>query len=159
MCEVNGRFLLNCLSALSIASIIPKRFPIAVPHQEDDPGVTIEPNSYYPREDILWDWGKKNSMQWNVICLSFILGAVRHATVNIVYPLCVYAAVQAHMKQSLVFPGDYLAWDKEQIQSSAMLNSYMSEWTASTPAASDEAFNAGDDFPFYWSCFWPVLAS
>lgn len=63
------------------------------------------------------------------------------------------------MKQSLVFPGDYLAWDKEQIQSSAMLNSYMSEWTASTPAASDEAFNAGDDFPFYWSCFWPVLAS
>lgn len=78
---------------------------------------------------------------------------------NLVYPLCVYAAVQAHMKQPLVFPGDYLAWDKEQIQSTAMLNSYLSEWAALTPAAGDEAFNAGDDFPFYWSRFWPILAS
>ena len=53
------------------------------------------------------------------------------------------------MTQPLVFPGDYLAWDKEQSQSSAMHNSYLSEWAPLTPAASDEALNAGDDFPFY----------
>ena len=77
---------------------------------------------------------------------------------NLVYPLAVYAAVQSHLKQPLVFPGDFAAWDKEQIQSSAMLNSYMSEWAALTPEAENHAFNAGDAFPFTWSRFWPVLA-
>ncbi|MCJ1300163.1 hypothetical protein MMC08_002957 [Hypocenomyce scalaris] len=172
LCEVNGRLLRHCLLALSLASIRPNRFvlqtglkqygghlgPIHTPHQEDDPRVTIEPNFYYLQEDILFKWCRQNATQWNVIRPSFILGAVKDAAMNMVYPLCVYAAVQAHLTQPLVFPGDYVAWDKEQIQSTAMLNSYMSEWAALTPAAGDQAFNAGDDFPFYWSRFWPILA-
>lgn len=29
----------------------------------------------------------------------------------------VYGAVQAHLKQPVTFPGDYLAWDREMCQS------------------------------------------
>ncbi|KAI9871681.1 MAG: hypothetical protein M1830_002620 [Pleopsidium flavum] len=173
MCEVNGRLLQNCLSAFKIASIHPQRIvlqtglknygghlgPISTPHIESDPRVTIEPNFYYTQEDILFEYCKQNSTQWNVIRPSFILGAVKDAAMNMVYPLSVYAAVQAHLKQPLIFPGDYPAWDKEQIQSTAMLNSYMSQWAALTPAAGNHAFNAGDDCPFTWCRFWPVLAS
>lgn len=133
--------------------------PVDTPHIESDPRVTTEPNFYYTQEDILFEYCKQTSTQWNVIRPSFILGAVKDAAMNMVYPLSVYAAVQAHMKQPLVFSGDYAAWDKEQIQSTAMLNSYMSEWAALTPAAGNHAFNAGDDCAFTWCRFWPVLAS
>ena len=71
----------------------------------------------------------------------------------------VYASVQAHLKQPLQFPGDYVAWDKEQCQSTAMVNAYLEEWAVLTPEAANEAFNAQDGTPFTWGRFWPYLAS
>lgn len=89
-----------------------------------------------------------------------------------------YASVQAHLKQPLYFPGDYLAWDKviyrfpstighlssdhelqEFCESSAGLNSLLSEWAVLTPEAGNEAFNAQDGLAFTWSRLWPYLAS
>jgi len=88
----------------------------------------------------------------------------------------VYASVQAHLKKSLYFPGDYLAWDKvrhnacllsrnrlkifqEFCESDAGLNSLLSEWAVLTPEAGNEAFNAQDGLAFTWSRLWPYLAS
>lgn len=167
-----GRLLQNCLSALTLSSIHPTRIvlqtglknygahlgPITTPYHESDARITLEPNFYYTQEDILSSHCARTSSHWNVIRPSFILGAVQDAAMNLVYPLAVYAAVQAHRQRPLVFPGDFAAWDKEQIQSAAMLNGYMAEWAALTPAAADQAFNAGDAFPFTWGRFWPVLA-
>lgn len=44
------------------------------------------------------------------------------------FGFAVYAAVCAELKEPLRFPGDYLAWDKEFCESSAVMNSYLSEW-------------------------------
>lgn len=97
------------------------------------------------------------------------------------FGFAVYAAVCAHLKQPLKFPGDYLAWDKEFCESSAMLNSYLSEYVACkylnddsvrvresafadgcsvtvTEQCANEAFNAQDGLAFTWSRFWPYLA-
>ncbi|KAI9818197.1 MAG: hypothetical protein M1827_000822 [Pycnora praestabilis] len=172
MCEINGRLLRNTLQALRLASITPRRFilqtgqkhygshlgPVSQPEFESDPRVTIEPNFYYVQEDLLFAHYANTPTQWNIIRPSFILGAVKDAAMNSLYPLAIYATVQMHMRQPLKFPGDLAAWDKGQVQSTAMLNSYLSEWAALTEEAGDQAFNAGDDFPFTWGRFWPVLA-
>lgn len=133
--------------------------PTTTPHIESDPRITLEPNFYYTQEDLLATHCTQHpSTHFTVLRPSFILGAVRDAAMNLLYPLAIYAAVQAHLHQPLVFPGDFAAWDKEVIMSSAMLNSYMAEWAALTPGAAGQAFNVGDAFPFTWGRFWPVLA-
>lgn len=89
---------------------------------------------------------------------SYIIGAVRDNLLNHMVGLAVYASVCAHLKQPLAFPGDYMAWDREYCQSSAMLNAYMEEWAVLTPEAADQVFNAQDGLPFTWGRFWPYLA-
>ncbi|KAK9489287.1 hypothetical protein V1508DRAFT_445660 [Lipomyces doorenjongii] len=89
---------------------------------------------------------------------SWILGAVKEAAMNILYPLSVYAAVQRHLGKPLDFPGDIIAWDKEQLESTAMMNSYFSEWVVLTDGTSNESLNIVDDYRFNWGRFWPVLA-
>src|SRR6266498_3662091 len=112
--------LSNFLEGLAIASIKPKTIMLqtgaknyglhlgtpSIPQRESDPRITLEPNFYYDQEDYLWDYCKKHGMDWNICMPSFILGAVREAAMNQVYPIGVYCAVQAHLKKPLEFPSD-----------------------------------------------------
>ena len=59
----------------------------------------------------------------------------------------------------LRFPGDYIAWDREYCQSTAMRNAYLEEWAVLTGEAANEAFNAQDGLAFTWGRFWPYLAT
>lgn len=77
---------------------------------------------------------------------------------NMLYPLAVYAATQKHLGKALGFPGDIVAWDKEQLESTAQMNGYFSEWAALKLEAANESFNIVDDYRFNWGRFWPVLA-
>ena len=129
------------------------------PQVETDPRVPGTTNFYYSQEDILFKHCEGTPTQWNVTRPGWVIGAVKNAAMNLVYPLAVYAAVQQHRGLPLDFPGDYTAWDKEQDQSTAMLNCYFSEWAALTPEAGNNAFNVCDNCPFSWGGFWPVLAS
>jgi len=90
---------------------------------------------------------------------SYIIGAVRDGTLNHLIGFGIYAAVQAHRKQPLKFPGDYLAWDREQCQSTGLLNAYFEEWVALTDATANEDFNIHDGLSFTWGRVWPYLAS
>lgn len=133
--------------------------PATSPSFETDPRITIENNFYYPQEDILAKYCKENGLAWNVVRPSYIIGAVRDNMLNHMNGFAVYASVQAHLKQPLVFPGDYVAWDKEICQSTAMINAYLEEWAVLTPDAANEAFNVQDGTPFTFGRFWPYLAS
>lgn len=99
-----------------------------------------------------------NGVQWNVVRPSFILGAVEGSAMNSVYILAVYAAVQKHKGEKLIWPGDTVAWEKEIVQSSAMLTSYLSEYVVLTEQAGNEAFNASDGSPFTYGRLWTELA-
>lgn len=41
--------------------------PTAIPQEETAERVTLEPNFYYPQEDYLWEFCKKNGCEWNVV--------------------------------------------------------------------------------------------
>ena len=172
MCNVNAKLLQNCLDALVLADIKPKRFMLQTgaktygyhlssaltPAKESDPRVHIEPNFYYLQEDSLFEYCQKQGVEWNVTRPATIWGAVPGAAMNIAYPLAVYATVQKYMGRKLDFPGDLAAWDKIYEQSSAMMNGYLAEWAVLAPHAGNEAFNAGDGGACTLARLWPRFA-
>ena len=80
----------------------------------------------------------------DVVRPSYIIGAVRDNILNYLPGFAVFASVQAHLKKPIAYPGDYLSWDREHCQSSAMINAYLEEWAVLTPDAANEAFNVQD---------------
>lgn len=106
----------------------------------------------------MYEYSRNNDSTWVVTRPCFILGAVETAAMNIIYPLSIYAAVQAHLSRALEFPGDIPAWDVEKHQSTAILIAHHAEWALLTPGAGNMALNHSDSSMFSWGKFWPVLA-
>lgn len=173
MCRVNVALLQNFLLALSFASIYPKRImlqtgaknygvhlgPAATPQEETAPRVTLEPNFYYPQEDLLWSFCKTHSIDWNICMPASILGAVPDAAMNLVFPLGIYASVQKHLGKKLEFPCDLQAWELNCCMSSSRMNAYLEEWAVLNDSAKNEKFNTMDGTTFTWGNFWPKYAT
>ena len=169
----NVALLSNLLQALPLANIKPKRIllqcgakyyglhlgPTSTPMEEEDPRHGIEGNFYFPQEDVLKEYCEKNDATWVITRPCFILGAVENAAMNILWPLSIYAAIQAHLRLPLEFPGDVAAWDAEKHQSMSTLIGYHAEWALLTPQAGNQALNQSDSSAFSWGKFWPTLAS
>ncbi|KAK5428658.1 hypothetical protein LTR34_007824 [Exophiala xenobiotica] len=172
MCRINSLLLDNFLKALTLASIRPKRFmlqtgaknygghlgPTKLPQEETDPRVELEPNFYYPQEDLLFKYARDQDVGWNVCMPGPILGAVPDAAMNAAFPLAVYAAVSKHLGRPLEFPADIASWQMYQSMSSSMMNAYMEEWAVLTPSARDQKFNTCDNSSFTWEACWPRIA-
>jgi hypothetical protein len=126
---------------------------------ESDERHGIQGNFYFPQEDLLADFCKQRNCDWVVTRPCFILGAVESAAMNILWPLSIYAAVQAHLGLPLEFPADVAAWDAVKQQSSSTLIAYHAEWALLTPEAGNQALNQCDDSIFSWGKFWPTLAN
>ncbi|KAK4149485.1 hypothetical protein C8A00DRAFT_46906 [Chaetomidium leptoderma] len=172
LAAVNATIFTNFISALQQTTIKPKRFmlqtgskhyafylgPASLPAFESDPRVLLDRNFYYEQEDTLADYCQSVGAAWNVARPSYIVGAVRDGTLNHLIGFGIYAAVQAHLGQSIAFPGDYRAWDREQVQSTGLLNACFEEWLVLTEKAANEAFNIHDGLSFTWGRLWPYLA-
>ncbi len=170
--KVTRVFLNNLLEGLAGASIIPRRIllqlgakyygvhlgPTLLPQDERNPRVLLQPNFYYDQEDLLKAFCKRYGCGWNTTRPSYILGAVPDAAMNLAFPLVVYACVQKHLGRPLSTLAILVSWETPLVLSSAMMNSYLSEWAVLTEEARDESFNATDDSPFTWSAFWPHYA-
>jgi len=99
---------------------------------------------------------------------------------NALHPLAVYAAVCAHRKIPLVYPGDLNMWLAVCEHSSAMyeasdmiprprhlgcywltilhrLTGYLSEWAVLEEKCRNQKFNASDGSPIPMNRFWPEL--
>jgi nucleoside-diphosphate-sugar epimerase len=134
--RVNSLLLDNFLGALKLAGIKPKRFmlqtgaknygvhmgTVKAPQEESDPRVELEPNFYYTQEDSLFEYCREQGVGWNILMPGVILGAVLDAAMNFAFPLAVYAAVCAELKQPLEWPSDIEAWQSHSTMSSALMN-------------------------------------
>ncbi|KAI7550775.1 hypothetical protein KC331_g2965 [Hortaea werneckii] len=169
--RVNSALLSNFLDAMKIAAITPKRFmlqtgaknygvhlgPTKVPQEESDPRVTLEPNFYYPQEDLVDEYCKTTGCGWNICMPGPILGAVPDAAMNAAFPLAVYATVCKKLGQLLVFPGDINSWQMNQSMSSSMMNAYMEEWSV-LQGPPNQKYNTCDSSAFAWEKCWPRVA-
>lgn len=132
--------------------------PIAVPAEETDPRVFLEPNFYYGQEDLLKTFAMKHGISWVTTRPSWIPGAVPDAAMNLCLPLAIYAVVQKHLGKGLEFPADLASWESHHTMSSAQMNAYTAEWAVLSGNV-NESFNVQDDCPFTWAKFWPKLAA
>lgn len=132
--------------------------PTLAPQIESDPRIDLEPNFYYPQEDALFKYCKETGTSWNIVMPASILGAVKDAAMNAVFPIGVFATVHAHLGKPMVFPGDMASYQVIQIASSAKMNAYIEEWAVLNDKTANQRFNASDDSPFSWSRLWPELA-
>ena len=162
----------NFVFALQQTALKPRRFmlqtgskhyafylgPASLPAFESDPRVLLDRNFYYEQEDTLSAYCESVGAAWNIARPSYIVGAVRDGTLNHLIGFGIYAAVQARLGQPIAFPGDYRSWDREQVQSTGMLNAYFEEWLVLTGKAANEAFNIHDGLSFTWGRLWPYLA-
>ena len=170
--DVNSALLRNFLGALDILSLTPKRFllqtgaknygahlgTIRAPAIESDPRPShIEPNFYYPQEDMLFPWCKAHGTTWNVIRPAWILGAVNNAAMNALHPFAIYAAVCAERQTEMKFPSTWHSWQHEFQHSTAMLTGYLSEWAVLEKKCENEAFNSVDGSPSPWTRLWPEI--
>ncbi|PYI08329.1 hypothetical protein BO78DRAFT_441708 [Aspergillus sclerotiicarbonarius CBS 121057] len=170
--KLNTQLLQNFLSALTLTSSpLPKTIllqlgakyygihlgPTAVPQEETDPRIPLEPNFYYPQEDYLRSFAQKHSISWITTRPSGILGAVPDAAMNISLPLAIYASIQKHLQRPLEYPADLASWETSKILSSAQMNGYLAEWAVLSGHV-DQSFNTTDDCAFTWEKFWPRLA-
>lgn len=165
--------LKNFLEGLALSNSLPKRVllqlgakyyglhhgPTAVPQEESDSRVNIEPNFYYSQEDCLRQFAEKHGVGWNTTRPSWVPGAVPDAAMNLCLPLAIYTVVQKHLGKPLEYHADLAAWEINQTMSSAQMNCYLSEWAVLTEGAKDQSFNASDDCTFTWGKFWPKLAA
>jgi len=169
--RVNGTLLSNFLQALTITGITPKRFLLQTgaknygvhigraraPALESDPRPTLEPNFYYPQEDMLFDYCQQHGVGWNVIRPSWIIGAVNNAQMNALHPFSVYAAVAAQRKIPLVFPSTWDSWQADAHHATARLTGYLSEWAVLEEKCKNQAFNSQDTSPVSWDRLWEEL--
>jgi nucleoside-diphosphate-sugar epimerase len=172
MDRLNNALLANCISALKLSGIKPKRFllqtggkyyalhlgPTSTPEVETDPRFTKHPNFYFPQEDMLWDYSKKEGVEWNVTRPGFILGAVKDAAMSILYPLAIYASIQKYLGKNLEYPGGIESWETEKHLSTAKLIAYHAEWVLLEPKAKNLALNHSDGGAFAFGKVWPTIA-
>ncbi|KAH6843377.1 hypothetical protein B0I37DRAFT_384333 [Chaetomium sp. MPI-CAGE-AT-0009] len=172
LATVNVTLFNNFVFALQQTSLKPRRFmlqtgskhyafylgPALLPAFESDPRVKLDRNFYYEQEDTLAAYCESVGSAWNIARPSYIVGAVRDGTLNHLIGFGIYAAVQAKLGQPIAFPGDYRAWDREQVQSTGMLNAHFEEWLVLTGKTANEAFNIHDGQSFTWGRLWPYLA-
>lgn len=171
MCRVNSELVDNFLEAMKIASITPKRFmlqtgaknygghlgPTKLPQEETDPRINLEPNFYYPQEDLVFKYSKDTGCGWNIAMPGPILGAVPDAAMNAAFPLAVYATVCKKLGHTFEFPGDVLSWQSLNSMSSAMMNAYMEEW-AVLLGPENQRYNTFDSSAFTFEKSWPRIA-
>ncbi|CAK4031005.1 hypotheticalsprotein [Lecanosticta acicola] len=171
LCDINSKLLDNFLQALQLAAITPKRFmlqtgaknygghlgPTKLPQEETDPRVELEPNFYYPQEDLLWKYCEETGVGWSVHMPGPIVGAVPDAAMNCAFPLAVYAAVCKQLGKPFEFPGDISSWQMPQSMSAAQMNAYQEEW-ACLLGPPNQKYNTCDDSAFTWEQCWPKIA-
>ena len=57
-----------------ISNVLTPPSQARTPFVESDPRVELEPNFYYPQEDVLYEYTKRNNIGWNIICPAWIIG-------------------------------------------------------------------------------------
>ncbi|KAL1791969.1 hypothetical protein ACET3X_009720 [Alternaria dauci] len=171
--EANVPPFRNFLASLPKAGLKPKRILLQTggknygvhigrvrqPIVESDPQPKhLKPNFYYHQEDLLFKYCEEHpETDWNIVMPVAVIGAVQNAAMNTFLAFGVYAAVQAHRKQPLQYPGDFHSWEAEYTHSTARMTGYLSEWAVLEDTAKCQRFNAQDGGLLSWDRFWNEL--
>ncbi|SCO76943.1 related to wound-inducible protein AWI 31 [Fusarium oxysporum] len=134
---------------------------VKIPMQETDPRMPeppYPPNFYYRQQDILYDFCKRNCVEWNVAFASEVLGFAQGNFMNLASATAIYAVVSKELGDELVFPGSEVFYNNVTCFTDAALHAQFLRWMALEPRAANEGFNVANGDAESWMNLWPRVA-
>jgi nucleoside-diphosphate-sugar epimerase len=173
--EVNGAMLRNVLDALVPARTLRhvalvtgmkhylgpfeaygERSP-DTPFREQQGRLPVA-NFYYDQEDILFDAAVRHDFSWSVHRAHTMIGWALGNIMNMGVTLAVYGTICREQGRPFVFPGSPQQYDGITDVTDARLLAEQLVWSATTPAAANQALNVVNGDVFRWRRMWQVLA-
>lgn len=115
-------------------------------------------NFYYTQEDILFEQAATQGFSWSVHRPHTMIGYALGNAMNMGVTLAVYAAICRETGAPFVFPGSAQQWNGVTDITDARLLGRHVAWSATEPAARNEAFNTVNGDVFRWRQMWRVVA-
>jgi nucleoside-diphosphate-sugar epimerase len=174
-CAVNGAMLDTTLSALARTASLRhavlitglKHYlgpfeayaeaPADTPFRETQDRLPYQ-NFYYEQEDILFRAAAEQGFTWSVHRPHTMIGYALGNAMNMGVTLAVYGSICRARGEQFVFPGSPQQWNGVTDITDARLLGRHAVWSATEPAAADQAFNTTNGDVFRWRQMWPRLA-
>jgi nucleoside-diphosphate-sugar epimerase len=130
----------------------------ATPFREEQARLQLE-NFYYAQEDEVFAAAARDGYRWSVHRPHTIIGFAVGNAMNMGTTLAAYATICKEQSQPMRFPGSSAQWNSLTDMTDARLLAKHLLWAATTPAASNQAFNVVNGDVFRWSWMWKRLAA
>jgi nucleoside-diphosphate-sugar epimerase len=174
-CAVNGAMLQNTLGALARTASLRhgvlitglKHYlgpfeayaeaPADTPFRETQDRLPYQ-NFYYEQEDILFRAADEQGFTWSVHRPHTMIGYALGNAMNMGVTLAVYGSICRARGEAFVFPGSPQQWNGVTDLTDARLLGRHAVWSATEPAAANQAFNTTNGDVFRWRQMWPRLA-
>ncbi|MFI5897785.1 SDR family oxidoreductase [Actinoplanes sp. NPDC051513] len=174
-CAVNGAMLDTTLRALSRTASLRhavlitglKHYlgpfeayaeaPADTPFRETQDRLPYQ-NFYYEQEDVLFRAAAEQGFTWSVHRPHTMIGYALGNAMNMGVTLAVYGSICRARDEKFVFPGSPQQWNGVTDITDARLLGRHAVWSATEPAAANQAFNTTNGDVFRWRQMWPRLA-
>jgi nucleoside-diphosphate-sugar epimerase len=131
--------------------------PADTPFRETQDRLPFE-NFYYEQEDILFRAAAEHGFTWSVHRPHTMIGYALGNAMNMGVTLAVYGSICRARGEQFVFPGSPEQWNGIVDITDARLLGRHAVWSATEPAAANQAFNTTNGDVFRWRQMWPRLA-
>jgi nucleoside-diphosphate-sugar epimerase len=175
-CAVNGAMLANTLDALGQTAALQhavlvtglKHYlgpfeayasaPADTPFSEAEERLPHQ-NFYYDQEDILLAAAQQQGFTWSVHRPHTMIGYALGNVMNMGVTLAVYGSICRATGEPFVFPGSPQQYGGVTDITDARLLGRHAVWSASEPAAANQAFNTTNGDVFRWRRMWRAVAA
>ena len=174
-CRVNGAMLANTLEAVRRTTTLQhavlvtglKHYlgpfeayaaaPAETPFRESQDRLPFQ-NFYYDQEDILFSAAKAQGFTWSVHRPHTMIGYALGNAMNMGVTLAVYGSICRATGAPFVFPGSPQQYNGVTDITDARLLGRHAVWSATEPAARNQAFNTTNGDVFRWRQMWSQVA-
>jgi nucleoside-diphosphate-sugar epimerase len=175
-CKVNGALLANTLEALRRTTRLQhavlvtglKHYlgpfeayaaaPADTPFRESQDRLPFQ-NFYYDQEDILLAAAAEHGFSWSVHRPHTMIGYALGNVMNMGVTLAVYGSICRATGEPFVFPGSPQQYGGVTDITDARLLGRHAVWSATEPAARNQAFNTTNGDVFRWRQMWKRVAA
>ena len=175
-CRVNGAMLANTLDALARTTSLEhavlvtglKHYlgpfeayasaPADTPFRETQERLPFQ-NFYYDQEDILFRAAAEGGFGWSVHRPHTMIGYALGNAMNMGVTLAIYGSLCRALGEPFVFPGSPQQYNGVTDITDARLLGRHAVWSATEPAARNQAFNTTNGDVFRWRQLWTRVAA
>ncbi|WP_392544290.1 SDR family oxidoreductase [Oryzobacter telluris] len=131
--------------------------PAETPFRESQERLPFD-NFYYEQEDVLVDAARAQGFTWSVHRPHTMIGYALGNAMNMGVTLAVYGSICRETGAPFVFPGSPQQWNGVTDLTDARLLGRHVAWSATEPAARNQAFNTVNGEVFRWRQLWGRVA-